>query len=104
MQEGVDMGVGQEELAAVDESFVVNDEQAEIEIRFIKGKGNRNLGKIISGNQQFVCNKRVKCKSEEGGASYYYDCARKHGGKGQGPGSSCKARAIIKTNDIGEDV
>ena len=30
VQEGVDMGVGQEELAAVDESLVVNEEKAEI--------------------------------------------------------------------------
>ena len=28
----------------------------------------------------------------------------KHGGKGKGPGSSCKAKAIIKTNDTGENV
>ena len=68
-------------LAAIDESLVVADE-IRFDIRFVKGKGNRNLGKIISGNQQFICNKRVKFKSDEGGATYYYDCARKHEGKG----------------------
>ena len=103
MDERVEQGEA-EELEAVDESLVVTNESNETEIRFIKGKGNKNLGKLISGNQQFVCNKRIKCKSEEGGTTYYYDCARKHEGKGQGPGSSCKARAIVKTNDIGEDV
>ena len=85
-EQGVDERVEQgeaEELAAVDESLLVTNESDETEIRFIKGKGNRNLGKIISGNQQFVCNKRVKCKSEKGGTSYYYDCARNMKGKGK---------------------
>ena len=94
----------QEEVAAVDESLDISENHDQIEIIFVKSKGNRNLGKIISGKQQFICNRRVKGKAEDGGSTYYYDCARKHDGKGQGPGSSCKAKAIIKTNDIGEDL
>ena len=90
----------QEEIAAVDESLHVSENL--FEIRFVKSKTHRNLGKIISGKQQFICNKRVKGKTEDGGSTYYYDCARKHEGKGQG--TSCKAKAIIKTNDIGENV
>ena len=89
----------QEEVAAVDESLDISANHDQIEIRFVKSKGYRNLGEFISGKQQFICNRRVKGKAEDGGSTYYYDCARKHDGKGQGPGSSCKAKAIIKTND-----
>ena len=44
----------QEEVAAVDESLDISENHDQIEIRFVKSKGNRNLGKIISGKQQFI--------------------------------------------------
>ena len=44
----------QEEVAAVDESLDISDNHGQIEIRFVKSKGNRNLGKLISGKQQFI--------------------------------------------------
>ena len=44
----------QEEVAAVDESLDISENDDQIEIRFVKSKGNRNLGKLISGKQQFI--------------------------------------------------
>ena len=43
----------QEEVAAVDESLDISENHGQIEIRFVKSKGNRNLGEIISGNNNF---------------------------------------------------
>ena len=75
---------------------LVNEEQSN-EVRFVKSRGGKNLGKIIVGNQQFTCNRQQ-------GSTYYYDCARRHEGKGKAPGSSCKATTIIKTNEVGDDI
>ena len=99
--EDVPNNVDEDEIEiAVDKSF--EGEEDINDIQFVKGRpGAQTLGKLVVGQkQQFVCNRKVKY---EGGSTYYYDCARKHEGKGKGPGASSKAKAIVTTNDVGED-
>ena len=87
-----------EELARMDVKEIyktLDYEESSTGIRFVKNKGGKNLGKIIVGKQQFICNKQQ-------GSRHYYDCARKHEGKS--PGSSCKATVIIETNELRDNI
>ena len=95
------------DLETVNEESIINrsfnDEEESNEITFIKGnRGAKNPGKIIVGNrQQLICNRIMK---REERTRYFYDCARKHEGKSKGKGESCKARIIVETNEVGEEV
>ena len=81
----------------------LNDSNPDISFEILKGhRLAKNPGKLIVGKkQQFVASRQVE---SELGLRWYYQCARKHEGRGKGKGQSCSAQAIIDVDPLHEEI
>lgn len=81
----------------------LNDSSPDLSFELLKGNRlAKNPGKLVVGkSQQFLASRHKEC---EMGQRWYYQCARKHEGRGKGKGESCSAQAIIDVDPLHEEI